>query len=331
MGGPLGGGPNAFPMGALLRLVALSAVVLSAAVLVLSFGGRFSPALDSLSHFRAHLCAAAFLCGLLALPFSGVTRLGGLACLVLSASAFVEVWLSLANPSGNEGQDASLRILQMNLLVGTDPQEAIDRIRQSDADIVTLQEVGRAQWQALSALPSHPHAVRCDDERTSAALAILSRHPFAPGASRCLPPAGFLSQRVALNGAGLTVVSQHLPWPWPFRQKDAVAAARAALETLPRPIVVGGDFNAVPWSRSVRQYAAAANLTVIPGIGGTWPARFAQTASGRFFALPIDRVLASPTLDVTSAARLAATRSDHLPLLVGLTFAGGNETAGPTP
>jgi endonuclease/exonuclease/phosphatase family metal-dependent hydrolase len=81
------------------------------------------------------------------------------------------------------------------------------------------------------------------------------------------------------------------------------------------PWVVGGDFNATPASRLWRSFSKSAELSspVTPFTQGTWPA-WSPTA----FALPIDRVWASPGVRfgrVTVGPRL---QSDHRPIVFEL-------------
>ena len=45
----------------------------------------------------------------------------------------------------------------------------------------------------------------------------------------------------------LQVLSLHLHWPFPYGQRAQVAALSPELAAVPGAVLVGGDFNMVPW------------------------------------------------------------------------------------
>jgi endonuclease/exonuclease/phosphatase (EEP) superfamily protein YafD len=125
-----------------------------------------------------------------------------------------------------------------------------------------------------------------------------------------------MARRVALPGGGVTIASQHLRWPWPYSQWFHIDALAPALAEAGSPLVIGGDFNAVPWSAAVESYAAASGTEAVGGIGPTWLHPSLPGRWRRVVGLPIDNILVSPGVTITAVSRPMATASDHLPVLV---------------
>ncbi len=117
----------------------------------------------------------------------------------------------------------------------------------SGADVVTLQEVSRANLPVLEALrPDYPHQFLCP----ARGIAVLSRRPLMQ--ERCSETIGFASALTQVQGRDVQVYSVHLFWPWPLGQWEQVADLTREMEAAPASLsVVGGDFNMVPWARSV--------------------------------------------------------------------------------
>jgi endonuclease/exonuclease/phosphatase (EEP) superfamily protein YafD len=80
-------------------------------------------------------------------------------------------------------------------------------------------------------------------------------------------------------------------------------------------MILTGDFNATPWSASLRRTDAALALTRRDRALPTWPAR----VLGRSWPLPIlpiDHVYAGPGWATVKVERGPAFGSDHYPLVV---------------
>ena len=59
------------------------------------------------------------------------------------------------------------------------------------------------------------------------------------------------------------LVSVHLHWPYPYRQPEQVELILPILERLEGPVIIGGDFNMVPWSNTMGRIEAAARAEVL--------------------------------------------------------------------
>ncbi|MBO0904688.1 endonuclease/exonuclease/phosphatase family protein [Jiella sonneratiae] len=298
-----------------------------AAALCCSFFGRAVPFFDSLSHFRAHLAVLLFVLALFLIAMRSIVT-ATLAAIVaayaaVSVSPFVVPRPGEAAATGPATDRASLSrrpltLLQMNLRYDADPVPAIATIARLDPDVVTLQEMNRRWVEAMQPLrATYPYGAYCGVGEVVGGVAILSRIPFGAGDAICRAEDGFVSRRLDLGGkAALTVVSEHLVWPWPYRQGRQVAALGDVLAGLGEPLLIAGDFNAVPWSATIGRYAAASKTTAAGGIGPTWLARRLPEALRPLIGLPIDNILFSKGVRILSVARGEATDSDHLPVLV---------------
>ncbi|MCF3932133.1 endonuclease/exonuclease/phosphatase family protein [Acuticoccus sp. M5D2P5] len=297
--------------------------VLASVPLILGFLGPAHPFFDSFAHFRAQLGAVTLIAGLMSVfAARGASRfVGGLATIVAMAALWTVSPYVTTYGSTASAQPQTYTLLQMNVFHGANLDAALDRIRTVAPDIVTLEEVtetGAARFAEVRDL--YPFQRLCKASGYSPGQAILSRHPFIGAPPICRPESGFLAQRIEIDGAELTLVAQHLSWPWPHGQWEVVDALAPTLGTLDWPVMIGGDFNAAPWSASVRRYAARSGTSPVGGIGPTWMHPKLLDTIPFWVGLPIDNVLVSRGIHVVSAGTEAPTESDHLPVVVRFTI-----------
>lgn len=325
----------------LLILLALLAV---SGALVLGFFGDYHPALDSFSHFRAHLAVVLALLALILMVFSPF-RAEAAVALVFALGAFSTTSTTLSLPwlspvqAGFESKpddQAAYRLLQMNLRYdNATPEKALSLIGRTQPDVITLDEVSDMWAGKLELLASaYPHRIVCPFPNTIFGVAILSRRPFAEGTEpRCYSRGALAIATVDFGGTPVDVAAIHLGWPWPFEQKWQVGEMSTHLEQLGETALMAGDCNAVPWSATVRKIAGAGGLTLMPSVGPTWQL-LGLPDFLRFAGLPIDQVFSKGAVLIHSAARLEDTGSDHLPVMVDFSLRpepdqpdNGHETA----
>lgn len=294
---------------------------LVAAATVAAFLGGWVWWLDLVANFRPQLGAAALILGV-ALLLGRWRRLGTLvvAAGVVNAALVVPLYVA-PTPPVTDG--VPVRVLSFNLFASNDHfDEVIGYLRGVDADVVFLHEASAPWEEALEAadLPyevarsraaglifgtlvlvrpgttvttfgfalAEPRAVEVDlplgDGRE---LAVLGIHALAPTTER----------RAALRDAQLRFAGE-----W--------AAARAG------PAVVTGDLNAGPWSRAFRRMADIGGLHDSERGHGLQPS-FPATANP-LLRVPIDHLLATEGVAVTSRRLGPALGSDHFPLVVDL-------------
>ena len=288
-----------------LRAFLWATFVGSLFLLVGSFGASLHPVADSIAVFRYWIALVSMVS--VALLVHGALRLSALAifAMALVAQPVVErLYLSRAQ------QDFAYSLYQKNMLYeNTALVPLAQDIRAVGADFVTLQEVSRANVQAyLDLAPDFAAATKCDRLHTSS-LAILSKYPRTSTPVLCPQDAsGILAMQVQTPDGPLWIVNIHLRWPWPYAQPENLTKIVPILQTLQGPIVVGGDFNAVPWSGALRQVEQATGaLRMGPGYKtylGPYP----------FFNLPIDHVLAAPGNGRGRVETRPLLGSDHLGL-----------------
>lgn len=297
-------------------LAILAATVLISAPLALGFLGALHAAFDSFAHFRAHLAVAMVL---LALPLvlTGL-RFEALGAVVLGLGALYTLAgeLPFGGPpavGSANGERAVYSLLQINLLHdNADPGQVLSLIARERPDIVTLNEVEATWRQRLDLLAmAYPHRVYCEPAGHFA-VAILSTRPFA-NAPYCQPEGWFALARVDLAGREVAVGAVHLDWPWPFRQ-PAQAEALATMLPPGETMILAGDFNAVPWSRTVARVEQGGLFARARGIGPTWLLKNLPAGLIPWIGLPLDHILWRGRIEAVSVDRLEPVGSDHLPL-----------------
>ncbi|MEM6374525.1 MAG: endonuclease/exonuclease/phosphatase family protein [Pseudomonadota bacterium] len=227
--------------------------MIATVLVVLAFLGGFLGSIhglgDSLAVFRV-LFSGLLLA--LALFWAGrrVVRVSLSALAILGLGSVF--WHKL--PAGSPGPKV---IYQKNLLHSNDNLPGVaDDILATDADFVTLQEVSIANEALLERLkPVYPHQHLCRYTQRSG-IAILSR--IAPvDEGECGKAAGFAMLSFLDDDGPFTVMSLHLTWPFPRQQARQVTRLTPVLQGIDGPVLIGGDFNMVPWSHALRQIARA--------------------------------------------------------------------------
>lgn len=293
----------------LYGLIWLSAL---AAVLAFAFGfaGRLHPAGDSFAVFRLYFAgAAAVFLFVLGLVGSRVAW-GACATILLFATPTALSYLRFG-----EARGGNAAIYQKNLYFrGYSPELIAEDILNSGADIVTLQELSQSNKVVLDLLRStYPTQAYCSFNAIGG-TAVLSRWPAKDGEVVCSEQRGLTAVELDVPGHGpIWAVSLHLHWPWPYGQAKHVRALLPQLAGLEGHVVIGGDFNMVPWGSSVMQIETA---TRTEHVG---PTSVTLRRAGRFALLPIDHVLLPQGWRAALEIR-PELGSDHRGVLVSFTL-----------
>ncbi|MGH6763119.1 MAG: endonuclease/exonuclease/phosphatase family protein [Phyllobacterium sp.] len=308
-----------------LSLILLLIPVVISVPLVLGFLGRFHPAFDAFAHFRAHL---AVLMGLFALPlFFTAMKREAVMILLFAAMAFATTQSSSSlkrlAQSGTEATaetgapTAEYRLLQLNLRFDNSSQADVLRlIGRENADVITLQEVSAEWLPKLKLLESrYPYRLDCAMDQAIGGISILSRRPFPEaGISLCFNGDSFAVASIDLGGQTVHIANIHMQWPWPHDQNEQMGKLISEMVAVPHPLLMAGDFNAVPWSQTIRQLQSFTRTERVSGLGPSWLHRFLPASAARWIGLPLDHVLASEDIIVRGAEMLAPVGSDHLPI-----------------
>ncbi|QND52421.1 AP endonuclease [Phyllobacterium sp. 628] len=320
-----------------LKLAAVLVPVLLSVPLVLGFFGSVHPVFDAFAHFRMHIAGLMIVTALPAL-FLGLWR-EGLMAIVLAVMALASVLSPAAAPAAAEtaraGQQSSVpgappeyKLLQLNLRY--DNAEQVDVIRliaEQTPDVITLQEVSDSWRPRLKAIEArYPYNLYCPSTKRIGGVAILSRRPFALGtAPQCIGNALVGLARIDFGGRSALIAALHLGWPWPFEQAQNIEEMRPYFELLQGPMIIAGDFNAAPWSQTVRQLSAMSKTQSADGLRPSWLVNGTLARAARWIGLPLDHILVSNRVAGARVQTLAPVGSDHLPLLLKFKITGNDD------
>lgn len=278
------------------RGLATAALAAGLVVLAATFAGPLHPAGDSLAVGRPFLAALLVVAGL---ALRGRTGWAAVAGGVLALAPILWAMRPLEVPGPGQG----IVVYQKNLLYSVDdPAQIAADIRDGGADVALLQELSAQNGELTGLLADVlPHQAVCPSN-TPGTVSILSRWPFQ-GEPFCATGVGLVWVRMALPQGEAAVASLHLDWPWPYGQPEQVAQLLPKLRELPRPVILGGDFNAVPWSQTVARIAEATNTR------RAGPLRASFSLGG--LPITIDHLLVPDGWNAATAMR-PGFGSDHL-------------------
>lgn len=246
-------------------LAACAFVVLSARL------RRLRPAFDAFGIWLAYGTIGAALCAAMLAPLRS-WRMAALAGL-LGAGGLLQLWPHFG--AATPGTD--LRLRQHNLFYANDAVGLAERL--DGVDVLTLQEV-EAAIPVVEALAPEWSVTLCGDLEVGAP-AIATRLPVVDGG--CFDGGAWM--RVETPAGEATFASLHLRLPWPWPQAAQMDRIIDDLASLPRPVVIAGDFNQGAWSPVVAEIETATGTTTMPGI------RVTHTRRMGLIRLPIDHVL----------------------------------------
>ena len=282
-----------------------------------------------------HLCLVALLLVPVAIALRHQLLGASLAILALVAVVrFGPEWVSLPRAADGRGV---LTVATWNPLSGgTTPDQVIERLLATDADIVAIQELTP---DVADALDSDPRiAERFPDrwlvpEATVLGMGILSAFPMTIDGA--LAETNALVARVDLGPAGsVSVVNGHplpgsigmvasVPATFDGTERDAaIGAIRARTDALlarGERVLVIGDYNVTPAEAAYRTLTDGlldAHAEAGNGTGWTWrPRRFAGAGIG---LIRIDYILGSPELEPIGTELRCDVPGDHCLLIAEL-------------
>jgi endonuclease/exonuclease/phosphatase (EEP) superfamily protein YafD len=300
------------------------------------------PPLAALESFLPHMTAASLPLTLLALCFRPrwIAVLGPL----VFAWNIGTIWpyLPIAAPSVAQGAVADakpgtvLKVVSANVWYRNDGYEAaINYLKSTDADVIALIEVTPQWLGALQPLyAAYPYRIDCMQSMPPCEMLLMSKHPFARAyAGRIDGRSPVIAWgEIDFAGRKVTVAATHLAWPlraamdrdrviaagvlqpalphaYPLVQSEQAANLAQYLKGLGPDLVLMGDFNSVPWSRTQATLRAATGLQNAGPMVPTWPSW--QPA---WIRLPIDQIMTRGALTRISFKSGDYIGSDHLPV-----------------
>ena len=189
----------------------------------------------------------------------------------------------------------------------------------SRADVLLFAETTKWRWNLFKPLKAQfPYSISCAD-RVECDLTLFSRLPIADPLVFHDKASGARAIAATIGGSAgvrVRIVGVHLGRPVPpddlnLQLQQAQTLQSSGLFATALPLMVIGDFNAVPWGRVVRSFTANQQLRGTGGIVGTWPTFLPAPLRVR-----IDQALVSPQIQVFKQQIMAGYGSDHAALAV---------------
>lgn len=212
-----------------------------------------------------------------------------------------------------------VRVLVLNVLKTSSSFAEVRRlIDDTDPDVIGLVEVDQ-RWNDALAPSLVEYGGRLEAPRDNfSGMALYARGPVTgavegPGVDR---PS--IVAQVTIGPATFSVIVAH-PLPpitsaWSAMHDDELGRLAERARDLSRVLLIG-DFNVTPWSRSFRDLLAVSGLCDSRdgfGLQATFP------TSPAWLRIPIDHVLHTCSFGVTARRVERDVGSDHLPVVVDL-------------
>ncbi len=244
-------------------------------------------------------------------------------------------------PPDGSAECIHLRVMTFNVLGASlgGRQSQVDMIRNSDADIIALQEVNQEFVDSIEGQLLDIYPYRILFPSGVAGTGLLSKFPIRDDEVFILTRSASLNHckaEIDIDGREITVISAHPPPPLPpggfrvtaSRYKETEAIVRMASET-EGPLLLMGDFNITDQSMI---YPILTNAgfkdsfrEVGWGFGSTWPSRILS----RDRAVPVIRLDYTWHTDEFQAQAIRVgphVMSDHRPVIADLVLFGRGST-----
>lgn len=216
--------------------------------------------------------------------------------------------------------ERSLRLLVFNIYyLNNDLDAVVDVVKQYDPDIVFLMEYSDAVQRRIEpAFADYPYQL-IRPSRFTMGLALFSRFPIEAAEVHRNEETRIPVYEVRLRAGNrqFTFVGGH-PWPpqlrWGALHRSQMEAITRVVADAAPPLLVAGDFNAAPWSYTMRRLVEQGQILPIRrgfDVSKTW-----RPILG--FGLPIDHILVSAEWQVLAHEYGPAGGSDHVPMIVDL-------------
>jgi endonuclease/exonuclease/phosphatase (EEP) superfamily protein YafD len=302
------------------------------------YGYRLGWFLPLFEHFRLQYCQILLVAIALAFTFQERRKLWWG---VFGVALVVNLWLIAPMYRSQPALTGALAPRHLKVLYATldatnrDPMAAVGTIAKTDADFVMVLEATDENMSGLvPALASRYELIRSNPEswttngqalwkaKAASDIEILdSTYIHIPDWN--LRP--LLKATVRFSGQVIDLLCLHAARP---QAQYAFVHQRMELDRFnqwslanPHELIVMGDINSTPWSRSVRSILASGRLLNSQagfGLQQTWNA-----FTPKFMQIPIDHCFHSRRLRTVDRRVLGSTGSDHLPILVELEVAQG--------
>ncbi|WP_201863885.1 endonuclease/exonuclease/phosphatase family protein [Microvirga soli] len=274
------------------------------------------PALELINHFRPFLALGA---GLLLILLLGLRsrRLTATAVVLFAVNLALLIVPALSYGAPEDpAAEPNLRVATLNTWVMRGQANRImDFIKQTDADVILLQEVGQGDQAAVLDQLASAYPYVLFDEHSRSGPALLSKWRWSDSgiipSGRGRPLAVWA--RFEQDGRLFEIASVHTanPFEWRHQPGDIDRLIRFA-RSRRAPLILGGDFNLTPFSWKLIKLAEWADLRWGQTFAASWPAN-------RLIPIVLlDHVLVPKGVVLTAVETGPSVGSDHLPVVADL-------------
>lgn len=280
---------------------------------------------DLFAHLRPFLATTLVICGV-GYHLKKNTRLRNLS---IGGAVFALIFVlpslfQTAPILASKGDADSFRVYSQNIAFRNQDKEAVvAQIRESDADIVVLQEVTAGWLEQLKPLLEIYQYDVTEARENNFGMMVMSRFPIvefgiADFSGWDVPS---ITATIDVRGEKIVVIGTHPPPPvardlWEVRNWHLESLAQnARLEQ--KPLLVVGDLNTTPWSAAYRKFIDESEL-----VSAMWPGKATwKPLSLPCVGLPTDYQFVSEHFRMVNGRRLDFAGSDHRAMLLDFALA----------
>lgn len=313
------------------------ALIACIAISLVGFAGRSHWLVDLTNHFKVqYLFCCTVACvwfvlrrrfGWLALAMSGIVLNG-----VLIAPLFISPVSRDANTTevashAKSDASAKLRVFAANVYVGNDrTEELLRQITHEAPHVVLISEFSDSWNELLLPLEANfPYSKKVPNNGAFG-MAVYSRLPFDEiDVPTTHPMTPTIAARFTVDDKTITLISAH-PVPPTSRRYAANRNAQLSLfgefvAKLEGNVVLCGDLNTTRWSPWFSELTSNGLRDGVEGFGlrTTWPVK-PNGFNHWLKQIQIDHCLVSKTVTVNDFRIGQPTGSDHLPIVIDLSF-----------
>lgn len=243
-----------------------------------------------------------------------LTHLLGLLCLFL----YLKPYVIVKDRSFQETKKPTFTALHLNVHGrNKQHQRLVDQLLRQNADLITLVEVNHRWATVLSQglQPTYPYCFIYPVDNAFSGMAVFSKHPLE-GVRYILndePPT--VVGNMCLPQGKVRFISTHTSAPIlqgrisrRYQQLDKLSKEIYHYQHL--PVLLLGDFNAVPWERLIRDFK---QTTQMQDTRNSLTVTFPTWAP--WLGIPIDYIFYSPKLICKGLTTFRHTGSDHMGLV----------------
>lgn len=238
---------------------------------------------------------------------------------VLAFAANIAYAVNISGKTTSGSEDFS--VLQANInFENRQIEEIISLVKALQPDIITFEEYARPHHVPISEKLASEYPYQISHPRYDGfGMLVLSKYPLARTEITEFNDKAIISTFITINEKDTHLLVFHPANPLSYRlrsdQRNEFDFLSQQINRQPVPLIVAGDFNAVPWYKEMITLTKEHNLFYSNTIfDWTFPSNL------RFMAIPIDHILVSSDFNFSNTQTLKIPGSDHRGILSTLSF-----------